>query len=219
MFSERCVKLYPLCLFLIYRTYSGLHGDWAQIVSSVESDTMLNLIHIVAFIPLFLLFGFLSLTIWRRLLLQKFQPFYLLFIVLPLGQRYSLAHVIHPSMGDLIFGILINFVPDAGTIYYILSLFGIFISLAATVAILYYVLSYNKREAVEAELRETKRVMEREQAHYRELEQRCEELAKIRHDFNNQLASVTQLVRSGDRTSAQDLIGALSQEINNTKNP
>lgn len=203
---------------MLYHAHRGFRGEWDSIVSSVTSNAMLRLLYLFTFLFLFVLLGFLSLKIWRRLLLQKFQPFYLLFIVLPMGQRYSFAHVLHPNMGDLIFGILVRFSTDLTTIYHILALFGISISLVATVAILYYVLSYNKRGAIEAELRETKRVMELEQAHYRQLEQRSEELAKIRHDFNNQLASVTQLVRSGDSASAQALIGALSQEINNTNN-
>jgi len=52
-----------------------------------------------------------------------------------------------------------------------------------------------------------------------ELEKRSEELAKIRHDFNNQFASVAQLVRSGERNSAQELVEALSKEINDTQHP
>lgn len=199
---------------LLYYANQGFRGGWDSIVSSVESNTVLRLFYLFTFLTLFVLLGFLSLKIWHRLLLQKPRLFYILFIALPMGQMYALAHVMHPNMGDLIFGILIMFDTAPEIIYHILALFGISIGLVATVAILYYVLSYNKREAIDAELRETKRIMEREQVHYTELEQRSEELAKIRHDFNNQLASVTRLVRSGDRASAQELVLALSQEIN-----
>lgn len=80
------------------------------------------------------------------------------------------------------------------------------------VAVLYYLGSYSKRTGIEAELRETKRVMEPERTRYMELEQRSEELAKIRHDFNNQLASVTRLARSGDSASVQELLDALLKD-------
>jgi len=204
---------------LMYDAHRGSYGEWAGILSSLDSNITVTLLYMFTVIPVFLLLGALSLKIWRRLLLQKFQPFYLLFIALPMGQRYALSLVVFPNMGDILFGVLIRFGMDLTTIYDILAVFGIVLCLVADVAILYYVLSHSKREAIEAELREAKRVMEREQAHYRALEQRSEELAKIRHDWGNQLASVTQLVRTGDRASAQALIGALSQEINDTKDP
>jgi len=204
---------------LLYNAHLGSYREWAGIISSLDSSITVTLLYMLVFFPLFLLLGTLSLRIWRKALLQKFQPFYLLFIALPMGQRYSLALVIYPNMGDIIFGVMINFVKDLTAVYYILALFGISISLVATVAILHYVLSYNKREAVEAELRETKRTMEREQAHYRELEQRSEELVKIRHDFNNQLASIIQLTRLGENGSAQEIIDSLAREIGNTENP
>lgn len=200
--------------FLLYHAHRGFRGEWAGIVSSVELSAMPNLFYTLVFLSLFLLFGFLSLKIWHKLLLHKFQPFYLLFILLPLGQMYSLALVIHPNMGNPLFGIALNFASDVDTLYYIFSLFGISLSLVADVAILYYLFSYSKRAVIEAELRETKRIMELEQSQYRELEQSREELEKIRHDFSNQLASITRLIRSGEDGPARELLDSLGKEIN-----
>jgi hypothetical protein len=199
---------------LLYHTGRGFSGDWGSVILSVESGTLLQLLYMLTFIPLFLLMGFLSLTIWRQILMRKFYPFYLLIVALPMGLRYSLARVIHPNMGDLFFGILVNFVADTATSYDILSLFGISLSLVASIAVLYYTLSQDRRAAVEAELRESKRVMELEQVRYGEMEQRSEELAKIRHDFNNQLALIVQLVRDGEDSTAQEIITALRSDIN-----
>ncbi|MDR1438900.1 MAG: hypothetical protein LBJ10_02465 [Clostridiales bacterium] len=202
---------------LLYYASHGIKGDWAWIVSSVESDVMLKLLYLSAMLPLFLLLCFLSLAIWRGILMRKFHPYYLLFIALPLGLRYSLGRVFRPGMGDWFLGIIINFVPDLLAAYDILTIFGVAISLAASVAILFYALSQDKRAAIEAELRETKRAMELEQARYGEIERRGEELAKIRHDFNNQLASIVQLVRAGEGGTAQEIISALSEEINGAR--
>ena len=146
--------------------------------------------------------------------MQKFHPFYMLFFALPMGQVYSLANVIHPNMGDWFFGILYGFVADVQTAYIILSLFGLSISLIASIAVFIYIFTHDKRAAIEAELHETKRVMELEQARHSETEKRREELEKVRHDFNNQLASVIQLVRVGEDSTAQGIISALTNEIN-----
>ena len=204
---------------LLYLDKSGFRGQWPQIVSSVEAAPMLQLLYMAALAPLFLLFGFLSLTVWRRVLMQKFHPFYLFLIALPMGHRYSLALVIRPNMGDLFFGILINFVDGAQTAYRILSLLGIFSCLVAGIAIFYYILTHEKRAAIEADLREAKRVMELEQARYMEIEARGEELAKIRHDFNNQLMSIIQLIRAGEDAAAKDIFTALSGEIDRASGP
>ena len=198
---------------LLYNISRGINVDWAWTVSSVESNVLLKLLHLSVMFPLFILLGYLSLTIWRRILMRSFQPFYLFLMVLPMGVKYSFSNVFHPGLGDWFLAILINFT-DLKTSYYILSLLGILICLVASIAILYYILSYDKRTAVEADLLESKREMELKQARYFELERRSEELAKIRHDFNNQLASIIELVKVGEDGTAQRIISTLSREIN-----
>ena len=202
---------------LLYHTNKDINSDWAQIVLTVETNYMMKLFHISVMIPLFLLIGYLSLSIWRGILMRKFRPYYLFLIALPMGIKYSFSNVFHPGMGDWFLGILINFT-DFETSYYFLSLFGVFLSLAASLAILYYILSYDKRAAIETELQEAKRVMELEQARYSEVEKRSEEMAKIRHDFNNQLASIFELVKAGEDSTAQRIISSLSSEINREQN-
>ena len=180
---------------------------------SVQRDPGLRLLFLVTFISLFFLIGSLSVKIWRNILMRKFHPYYLFFIALPMGQRYALSRIMRPSMGDWYFGILINFV-ERETAYDILAIAGTITCLIASAAMLYYVTANEKRAAIEAELREAKREMELEQARYSETEQRGEALAKIRHDFNNQLASIIQLVRVGEDGTARDIISALTNEIN-----
>lgn len=199
---------------LLYHTGRGTGSEWAQVLLSVETDVAVKLLHTAAFLPLFVLMGYLSLAIWRRILMQKFYPFYLLFIALPMGLRYSFARVIRPNMGDMYLVLLVGLGADTETAYYILSLYGIAVAIAASVAILYYILSDDKRTAIEAELREAKRVMEREQAQYSEMERRSEELERIRHDFNNQLSSIIQLVHAGEDGTAREIVGELTYEIN-----
>jgi len=176
-----------------------------------------QLIHLLVSFALFLLLGFLSLGLWRRLLLEKFQPFHLLLIALPIGQRYALSQVLNPSTGSIFFSTTYFFVGDAEISYHILSILGVAVMLISSIVLFAYVLSYEKRTAIEAELMETKRVMELEQAHYLEIERQSEEMAKIRHDFNIQLTSIIQLVRAGEDTSAQEMISDLSKELKGTE--
>lgn len=202
---------------LLYYSHQGHYGQWADVVLFMESNMILRFLYILAIPVLFILLGFLSLRIWRKILLQKFQPFYLLFIVLPIGQMYTLTSVIHPSMGDLFFGATLFFVGDVEQSYYILAVIGATVALAASIALFYYIFSHEKKAAIEAELMETKRIMELEQAHYLEIERQSEKMTTIRHDFNTQLASIIQLVRTGEAISAQEMINDLSKEIKETE--
>jgi hypothetical protein len=202
---------------LSWSAFRGFRGEWSEMVLSVESDIALRLLFALVYFALYALFGFLSITVWRRLLLKKFEPFHLLFVALPMALKYTLSHVFQPSMGDWFFGIIYSFVPDISAAYAILSLLAIALGLAAGAATLYYVLSYDRRAAIEAELRDAKRTMELKQARRAEVERRGEELARLRHDFNNQLASIVQLARAGEDGTAQEIISALSNEINQEK--
>ena len=199
---------------LLLRGNYDFGGEWAKVVASVGTDPLMKSLHTTVFISLFILFGFLSLAIWRRILMKKFDPFYILVFALPLGQVYSLSNVIHPNMGDWVFGVLHSIVDDVWTAYNMLSLFGLSMSLAASIAILVYILSYDKKAEIEAELFEARREMELEQAKFKETEERRDELEKVRHDFNNQLSSIIQLVRVGEDSDAQDIISALTNELN-----
>lgn len=91
------------------------------------------------------------------------------------------------------------------------------LSLVMDTALVVYIIVQGKKSALQEELREARHLMELEQAHYREVELRREELAKIRHDFNNQLASIAQLFRAGEEASAKEMISALAEEIDQTK--
>lgn len=149
-------------------------------------------------LTLFILLGALTVLIWRMISARRFQPFFMLFFILPIGQLVTLY----------------SFMFSLWTEFWLL---GVIINLVAVMVLLFYTIAQEKKAALEEELMETRHIMELEQYHYREVEQRRDELAKIRHDFNNQLASVSQLIQAGNENSAKDIIKTLSEEIAGTR--
>lgn len=139
------------------------------------------------------------LIIWisRMLRFRKFQPFYLLYLVFPVSQSIMLYSSIY------------------GTQKYV-WLLGIVLSLGAQIALLIYTIAQEDKSALEERLREARHVMALEHTHYREVEQRQEELAHIRHDFNNQLAAIGQLIRNGEDEEAVQLVQSLREAIGYT---
>ena len=87
----------------------------------------------------------------------------------------------------------------------------------ATIALLHYVVSLENKAALEEELRDTRHRMALEQAHYKAVEVRQEELARIRHDFNNQLAAISLLIGTDGEGDAQQMIRQLGKDIADTR--
>lgn len=177
-----------VALFTLY------YGDIGHILSEVVP----YLLYITFGSAVHIFVGSVSVMVWRMISVRKFQPFYLLFFILPIGQLITIY----------------SFIFSTWTVFWLL---GVLLSLVADLVLLAYTISQEKKTQLEEELREARHQMELEQFHYREVEQRREELAKIRHDFNNQLASVTQLVLSSENGSAQELIRSLADEISKTE--
>jgi len=164
----------------------------------VISETTPMLLYNGFALTIYVLFGSISVLAWKMIAARKFQPFFLLFFILPISQFITVY----------------SFVFSTWSIFWLL---GVLISIIASLVLLVYTISQEKKTALEEELRETRHAMELENFHYLEVEKRREELAKIRHDFNNQLASIGQLIKSGNEESAQNMIYTLSEKIAETR--
>lgn len=73
---------------------------------------------------------------------------------------------------------------------------------------------FNQAEKEEAEkaLEELKQTQARQKQQYESMEERWEEMAKLRHDYNNHLSSVLGLIRMGNRKEAEAAVKALLQK-------
>ena len=141
-----------------------------------------------------------ALIIWlfKLLRFQQFQPFYLLYMIFPLGQGIMLYSSIY-GISKFLWPI------------------GILLSLGAQVILLLYTMSQEKKTELERQVNSLQHAMELEQTHYKEVEKRQEEMARIRHDFNNQLAAIGQLYRAGEDAAAEQLEQEMVASIQKTK--
>lgn len=175
----------------------ALHKDFSVLfLENRMSMTMITILTLT--LILFIILGSFTVLVWRMVSIRIFQPFFLLFFILPTGQLIT----------------VFSFESNSFSALWVL---GLLITLIADLMLLVYTISQVKKTDLEEELRETRHAMELEQSYYHSVELRREELAKIRHDINNHLAAISQLIRSGREGSAQDMIAALSEEIIGTK--
>ncbi|MCL2528277.1 MAG: GHKL domain-containing protein [Defluviitaleaceae bacterium] len=204
--------LWKRILFLVYLvTTIGVSERIAILIVQPNPDIALEFYVLDHADPIFITLAIvvtlvmlmvMGLSIWaaRVIKLRKFNLAFLVFPIFPLGQIILLSGIIRaqPQFNNaLIIGVIICFI--------------------ANLAILIVMLEQDKKQTLQEELRTTRHTMELQQSHYKELESRREALSKIRHDFNNQLAAISQLINTGQQDSARDLITTLSYEIINTK--
>jgi len=131
-------------------------------------------------------------------------------------RRFNLSLLLFPLFLFGMFSIIGGTVDSAfyGTW---MSVVGVAFSFISILALMFVLLGQDKKMVLEDELQEARHAMALEQAHYQEIEKRREALSKIRHDFNNQLASIGQLIQAGEGQMAQEMISAIAGEIAETK--
>lgn len=152
------------------------------------------------FISLFLYLSFCSVSLLalRMMTMRKFRFFYLLFLLYPLSLFFFIYSRVFPLNNGFWFT-------------------GLGLGVVAELFLLFYTINQEKKAELEEELKSVRHRMELEQTHYQMVEERREELAKIRHDFNNYLAAIGRLVRMGENEDAWRLIGQLTEDIGRTK--
>lgn len=92
-----------------------------------------------------------------------------------------------------------------------LALIGALISVAADFWLIYLVLWNERREKIRYENEELKRLRELESEHFKELETKEHEFAKLRHDYKNQMLTAAALIRQGDADKAAENLENLFQ--------
>lgn len=74
-----------------------------------------------------------------------------------------------------------------------------------------------EKSSLETELAEVRRLSDLEHIHYTAVEARREEMAKIRHDYNNILTSVSYLIRDGASGEAAQMLSELLTRLSVTQ--
>lgn len=89
--------------------------------------------------------------------------------------------------------------------------------LVADIVYLYFMADLEKKAVLEREINSLKYARQLEEQHFKQIEEKRYEVAKIRHDINNQLASIKSMVHSRHIEQAEELIGELENTVRNTQ--
>lgn len=85
------------------------------------------------------------------------------------------------------------------------------------VVLIFILFDQAEKDTIEKELEQTRYRFGMEQQHYQAVEVRREELAKIRHDYNDLLTSVLGLLRMGESRQAEEALEDLLARVGQTR--
>lgn len=140
----------------------------------------------------------LAVLLFRSISMRQFRPFYLLFVLFPISLFLFADCVVFELSGVTLLAALV-------------------LGIACNIALLIHTLEQEKKAALEEELQETRHTMELEESHYKAVEEQREVLARIRHDFNNQLSAIGGLIETGETGQAQAMVDQLATDIATTR--
>ncbi len=188
------ISEFPMTYFV-----DSMHIPFDESFGSLQMALLVAADTIIVFILTSLL-----LMAWNRLIAHRMVLHRtLLFLIFPISQ----------------FALLLafeNFYPQTSSLNHLLASIGAFLGLLADFILLYILLEQGHKEALERKLQELETLRRVEAVHYQAIEARREQLAKIRHDFNNQLTAAYNLI-SSDREMAGELLDELKTDIAKTK--
>ncbi|MCM1307734.1 MAG: hypothetical protein NC223_03965 [Butyrivibrio sp.] len=95
----------------------------------------------------------------------------------------------------------------------LISMLGIFAGYLADIVLFFVIESESEQEYFLSEINMVRRAMELEGVRYEALYERQQELAKLRHDYNNQLIVVQLLLESGNEAEAREIAVELKSRL------
>ncbi|MGN0385515.1 MAG: sensor histidine kinase [Lachnospiraceae bacterium] len=161
-------------------------------------DTVINLTGIGFF--------WILLFVWKRFIMKNNCQAgnFIVFMFFPLGQVLLLI-----SHADEFYAI------RATQSFSLIS--GIIVGLLADILLLATILRQQQMREIELKLGEMKQTWEVEKKHYEEIENRREELAKIRHDMNEQFILMKELLKQDDRDKVGEMLDTLTAYVASTR--
>lgn len=199
-------------LFILYNVISSIGSTFAALFmgytgksfdTSFNSSIMLATVAVNTAVVIILLA--LLLVAWNRFVNHKTVTRHvLIFFIFPLSQLTML----------FAFNDTTSIAPSSGSIFICA---GIIMGFIADFILLYVLMEQGRKETLVKQLQELETLRRVENVHYQAIEARREEMAKIRHDFNNQLITAFHLTEQGESKHARALLDTLRADLTGIK--
>lgn len=168
---------------------------------ALEPQTKEFTMAIILTSPIQIFINLILIFLWKYFEKRKMYASVLIFSLIPMLQLLciTLAYESILARNDTINNIVIGICS--------------FTSLATTVYLLYLILRRQEKQSLEETYLELKTLYELENKYYQELEAHNEELAKLHHDYNNQLSALYMLISTNQIETAKELVTSIKNHM------
>lgn len=157
-------------------------------------------IAIILVVPAQIMINLLFQFFWKYVNTRKSTYSILIFSLLPMLQLL---------VGSMTFMTLLSSKCPEG--FHSVAIICSVLTLCCTIVLLFLLLKKEEKKSLEEAYLELKELYQLEAANYQALEVHHEELAKLRHDFNNQLSTLYMLISSGQMDAAREFASSLKK--------
>ncbi|MGN0431115.1 MAG: sensor histidine kinase [Lachnospiraceae bacterium] len=173
---------------------------------SLSMDQPIMVVYLIYGILLISVLLLLFLFVWKKFFKRAVYDLKIFFVfsIFPISQfimMYSINTKVYAEM------------TPAGVI----NIAGLLISMVADVILLVTLLRQQSMQEMTIRLSEMEKTWEVEQNHYRDIEARREELAKIRHDLSEQFMVIQGLLHRENYEKAVEMLDSLREYVASTK--
>ena len=204
MFYAGCLVIDTIIELLLYFLVSVFALERNDDIGTFTGQrAMLTLFSLLIMTPI----KFMYVKMWNRIInKQSRKKGTALYLIFPIAQIIVFFVVIFERVHD-----------DIDESFGFMLLLAAFIVLAISdMVYLHYIADIEKKNRLELELADMEYKHSIEAEHYKRIEERRYELAKIRHDLKNQLAAVRNMFESGNRDSANAMFDEIEKSLDAT---
>lgn len=202
-------------LFVIFRVLCCCVAEW--FIQFIFQGILLQVVEItfnhpvvVAYIAvteiLFVILFLMFMLLWKKFVMKNGYDLklFFIFIIFPISQIIM--------MSNINLRVLTEMTPAS-----IAAIISLILGIMADVLLLFLLLKQQSMQKIKIRLAEIEKAWEIEQNHYRNIEARREELAKIRHDISEQFIVMQELLHRGSYDKVTEMLGTLSEYVASTK--
>lgn len=177
-------------------------------VQELEIYTTNRIITTLIFLLMALPLKYIYYKLWNRLVnKEKYEKINSIYLMFPIGQSVVMLGMVYRNSSSASwFGL-----PAIS-----ITIFGMLILGVVDFIFLFYLADIGRNKQLKQEIERMEYAYNVEQEHYRLIESKRYEIAKIRHDIRNQLVSIKQLVNTRNYEEADKVIKGIEKTLDET---
>ena len=193
--------------FAIFLSFFGIFITNNGITTDVYTSE--RVVSSVLFTTLSLPLKYLLAAVWNKIAGKKQSKLRMSLIAFPVAQVLVITAIVS-SFSQVYMNILKVDILLVTTI-------GLVIFAIADLIYMFFISDIEKKNALELEVNSLKYARQLEEQHFKQIEEKRYEVAKIRHDINNQLIAIRSMMKDGHIEQADEMLGTLETRVAKTK--